>query len=385
MHARTRTIALLASVIGLAAPVGTAHAAFVGYDFGNELAYDGGSGEANSVVVTRSGDTVTFTEKSGSLSAGEGCRAGAAAGTAICGLPPGAETLTVRGRDGNDVVDARQAGVALIVDGGDGDDAIAGGARDDTLSGGRGNDAVGGGGGDDRLSDAEAGASVDAFDGGVGTDTLTYEGRRSGVTVDLGNQRAGGSGETDRVLAIENLEGGDGADRLVGDGGPNHIDGGAGADRVEGRGGDDVLNGDLGDRLSGGAGDDRLDPTSRVTCGAGEDRVSTGLGVAVIIGDRACEWYGPLRDVLVSPLPLRNTEVTFRYKGTAGRLNRKLRLRGLDNTLLGSATVGRAAGGTVTFSLTSAGRARLARGRTTATVDLGDRRADAPRFRTRVG
>lgn len=91
--------------------------------------------------------------------------------------------VVVLGGDGNDLIDASaqaNARIALIVDGGAGDDTIRGGAGNDILLGGAGNDDIRGGagadvllGGDgnDRL-DGGADGRFDILIGGAGDDTF---------------------------------------------------------------------------------------------------------------------------------------------------------------------------------------------------------------------
>ena len=58
----------------------------------------------------------------------------------------------------------------------------------------------------------------------------------------------------------DTIHGGDGSDRLYGQGGDDLIHGDGGSDRVYGQAGDDALHGDAGnDYLYGGTGDDDLD------------------------------------------------------------------------------------------------------------------------------
>ena len=119
--------------------------------------------------------------------------------------------------------------------GGNGHDRLLGNAGDNRIDGGAGNDTLHGGLGDDRL------------DGGVGIDTASWAGSATGVTVDLSltGPQATGAG-MDTLVAIENLQGGNGHDRLLGNGGDNRIDGGAGDDTIDGGAGSDVLLGGLG-------------------------------------------------------------------------------------------------------------------------------------------
>lgn len=80
-------------------------------------------------------------------------------------------------------------------------------------------------------------------------------------------------GEGDRTSGIEDVYGGTGDDRLIGDGRGNLLDGFDGADVLIGRGGSDDLRGGRGrDRLRGGRGPDR------VAGGAGIDSLSCGGG-----------------------------------------------------------------------------------------------------------
>jgi len=161
-------------------------------------------------------------------------------------------------------------------------DAIHGGANlvvEATLKGDAGNDVfyisgdvsgvgVEGGEGDDTV---HAGKRDDRLDGGTGVDTLSYYIVGGGVTVDLAltvAQDTHGAG-VDTIAGFENLEGSGFGDDLWGDDRVNRMDGGAGADILHGRGGgdilqggdgDDELHGDAGiDQLSGGAGGDLFD------------------------------------------------------------------------------------------------------------------------------
>ena len=71
----------------------------------------------------------------------------------------------------------------------------------------------------------------------------------------------GAKGEHDSIgTDVETPAGGDGADRLVGNGNDNWLAGRDGNDVIHGHGGEDTLHGDGGaDKLYGGADDDWLD------------------------------------------------------------------------------------------------------------------------------
>lgn len=81
----------------------------------------------------------------------------------------------------------------------------------------------------------------DYYDGGPGIDTVSYAGARQPVSVNLAQGRASGPNiGNDTLVNIEDVVGGGGNDRIVGDdkdnvldggpGGSDHIDGGAGFD-----------------------------------------------------------------------------------------------------------------------------------------------------------
>jgi Ca2+-binding RTX toxin-like protein len=115
----------------------------------------------------------------------------------------GGGPLTIIGTAGDDTMSAQHAALAVLFDGGEGQDRLVGGAFSDTLYGGLGNDVLAGMGGNDVL------------------------------------------------------DGGDGHDRLVGDAGNDWLIGGAGNDTLLGGAGADTLYLGSGvDRADGGAGND---------------------------------------------------------------------------------------------------------------------------------
>jgi Ca2+-binding RTX toxin-like protein len=252
--------------------------------------FEGASGEANRVSVSRSGGAFAIRDDGAVLVPEAPCtaldehRARCPVTTGAYGLPGFAAQL------------------------GDGDDAltVAGDMRVETeLSGGDGKDAIQGSDGNDRI---DGGPGDDRLLGGGGQDELSYTTRTRPVSVDLGRETGGEAGEADGVAGFEVLVGGAGADVLRGAGGDEVIDGGEGGDVLRGRGGDDALFGGVGaDRLSGGAGDDRLsgDPAQgddyytpiirllgdRLDGGAGDDVLSDTGGRNRYLG-------GPGADVL---------------------------------------------------------------------------------------
>jgi hypothetical protein len=176
-------------------------------------------------------------------------------GRAICVGEIG--SATIRGSDGEDVINLSGVPVPVDGQGGAGDDALNGGVLRSTLSGGPGVDGLMGSGDDDWL------------DGGDDDDLLVG---RDGQDVEFG-------GDADDIL-----DGGAGSgDTLTGNAGDDLLNGGPGNDTLQGDSGGDVL--------VGGRGKDSLTP------GAGQD--------AVFLGSTGRDTVQcPLTVSLVRPLPL---------------------------------------------------------------------------------
>jgi len=210
--------------------------------------------------------------------------------------------------------------------GGTGDDLVEGGPGEQFLGGGPGRDVVRGGAGRDFLDDGDG--DPDQLDGGPDENFLHYRGMH-GIRVDLARGRGPGG---DVLANINNVEGTDGADVLIGDARDNTFNGGKGDDRIEGGGGSDRLDGEegkdvvlggagsdgidtgkTGDRVDGGAGNDALhlwffgDPEIR--CGSGRDTVDGYLmerGVPRL--HRDCETFkapGPIVRITKSRISMR--------------------------------------------------------------------------------
>ena len=116
------------------------------------------------------------------------------------------------------------------------DDSLIAGSGRNTLVGGGGNDTLDGGFGNDRL------------EGGEGNDTVRYTGF-SAVTVDLtkeGQEQPTGGSDGDTLISIENLEGGSGSDKLIGNAQANKLSGEGNNDTLTGGGGNDTLDGGTG-------------------------------------------------------------------------------------------------------------------------------------------
>ncbi|CAN5515985.1 hypothetical protein BH09PLA1_BH09PLA1_12930 [soil metagenome] len=135
---------------------------------------------------------------------------------------------------------------------------IVGGEGNDTLRGGGGSDSLSGGDGDDVL---DGGRRGDVLSGGAGRDTLDYRKRSEDLVViqdDLQND--GAAGEGDNVSGdIEDIRGGSGNDRFVGNGKSNRFYGYAGNDTLQGEKGNDTLvGGDGDDSIIGNGGNDLM-------------------------------------------------------------------------------------------------------------------------------
>ncbi|MEX2237741.1 MAG: hypothetical protein WEB00_09430 [Dehalococcoidia bacterium] len=151
----------------------------------------------------------------------------------------------------------------------------------DTLVGGGGADTLNGGPGADTIYPGEGAASID---GGEGRDELSYALSSNAVDANLNLERTLAADGNDVVEGIEDLEGSELGDTLVGDDndnelegldGPDFIVGNGGADRLIGNAHNDDLDGSEGsDELVGGTEDDRLtggDDPDILDGGAGSD------------------------------------------------------------------------------------------------------------------
>jgi Ca2+-binding RTX toxin-like protein len=135
--------------------------------------------------------------------------------------------------------------IPMQISGGADNDTLKGGARNDTMNGDAGNDLIDGRKGDD-----------DMF-GGADTDTVDYSDRTTALWLSLDDvANDGGAGSHDNIHSdIENINGGQSDDTIIGssvanvlrgNGGSDHISGLAGADAIYGGAGPDVLEGNDG-------------------------------------------------------------------------------------------------------------------------------------------
>jgi Ca2+-binding RTX toxin-like protein len=135
--------------------------------------------------------------------------------------------------------------------GGDQDDSLYGDGGPDRLYGDRGDDFLSGGEGADK---AESDHGADAYSGGSGLDSISYSGRQGRVEVSLdGLANDGEAGEGDNIGVfgdVEDVTGGSGDDKLIGNAAENELSGDYGDDEIIGGPGADRLNGDDGaDRI----------------------------------------------------------------------------------------------------------------------------------------
>ena len=276
--------------------------------FSEHLVVRAGRGEVNRLVVTqgKGGRGFQVTDEATPLEAGPGCTE-SGDGRVECSTSSPILSAFVFAGDRDDTVSSL---VAINVDGGRGDDRLAGSPFADALYAGKGRDVLRAGDGDDALQDgrllrlappqwvtpdfhsglrslfAPARPERDVFDGGAGVDTFGYTGRRRRVVVDLSraDRHAGARGEGDALLGLEGVVGTDAADRLAGNDLGNSLFGGVGDDLLVGRAGDDQLEGGAGsnrsrggvgdDNITGGVNPDVIHERQRIKCGPGQDRAA---------------------------------------------------------------------------------------------------------------
>ena len=120
--------------------------------------------------------------------------------------------------DGDDAAATLIAGANVLMDGGNGNDTLTGGAATDWLYGGSGDDRLNGSAGGDSLWPQ---GGNDQLIGGSGVDIAHYDDYWTPVTVSLnGVADDGGPGEHQNA-DTEGVDGGNAGDTLTGNKGPN--------------------------------------------------------------------------------------------------------------------------------------------------------------------
>jgi Ca2+-binding RTX toxin-like protein len=179
---------------------------------------------------------------------------------------------------------------------------ISGTANADTLTSTSKTDILHGDAGNDILMAANGAYELD---GGAGVDTVSFKGLTSAMIVDLGVTAAQTTALGSMTfINIENLTGGSGADKLMGNDFANTLDGGAGNDLLYGKAGDDILHGGAGnDLLDGGLGRDTGDWSDITTAIVGNEAtgvVNTGDGFIDTVSSIEVWKLGSGSDTLVT-------------------------------------------------------------------------------------
>lgn len=119
-------------------------------------------------------------------------------------------------------------------------ESVIGSEHNDFLYGNDGANHLEGYGGNDQLS---GGIGADRLDGGNGEDWVLYSASGAGVTVNLEDGTGeGGHAEGDVIVDVENVQGSNYQDILIGDAGENFLLGLDGADRLDGGDGIDWVS-----------------------------------------------------------------------------------------------------------------------------------------------
>jgi Ca2+-binding RTX toxin-like protein len=272
-------------------------------------------GADDNVTVSVSGGVLVHGQTTGGLNSARDWDSGTPGDQTV--PADGTRTLIINGGEGNDAItivarNTELASAGINGDGGDdvltgsdanetlgggvGDDRLVAGKGDDIMNGGAGNDALvwNQGDGTDRAS-GEAGNDVAEVNGAPTLgDVFTLENNGDGsiklrrtnlgqFTFDAATERfaVNGLGGNDSVTANDGV----GAGTLL------SVDGGTGVDTVRGsEGADLILGGDANDVLTGGGGDDRIvgdRGTDTMNGGTGDDTLvwNNGDGTDVANGD----------------------------------------------------------------------------------------------------
>ncbi len=222
-----------------------------------------GTSSDDVIVITQKGNAVTIqvnkqvTHMTGIFALD--VNAGAGNDVVVLGKSDGTQMFLgpafINGGAGNDTL--RGGSGADSVRGDDGNDSLVGNDGNDIFFGGTGNDRMLGGAGNDLMT-GDSGA--DEFDGGKGNDSADYSNSKSDLVITMDDDVAndGAANEHDNLRSnMENVFGGSGNDRIVGNASANLLSGSAGNDSLRGSDGIDKLIGGPGkDTLRGNGGID---------------------------------------------------------------------------------------------------------------------------------
>ncbi len=209
---------------------------------------------------------------------------------------------TLNGGDGSDQLFGRAGNDVLY--GGIGNDILQGNEGGDLLSGDAGDDSLKGGDGNDRYEFvADVLLGTDTIDesvsaAGAGVDLINFSRTIAAVNLNLGLFAISQMINANLSLVIvagselENANGGQGSDMLIGNDARNILNGGLGNDSIVGKGGNDALSGNEGsDVLFGGIGIDVL------TGASGQDLLVAGTtdydSNSAALNSIRSVWMGP--------------------------------------------------------------------------------------------
>lgn len=151
---------------------------------------------------------------------------------------------------------------------------ILGGADYDQILGSAVDELISGGPGDDSLTSS---GGSDTYVGDSGVDTVSYWSASQPVSATLDGEANDGAANEEDFIGndVENLQGSQFDDTLIGNAADNFVMGGGGEDLLDGRDGNDYMSaGDGDDELIGGDGHDSLwgdSGTNSITGGEGDD------------------------------------------------------------------------------------------------------------------
>jgi hypothetical protein len=278
------------------------------------LRYEAAPGEINAVVVTFPGvdavsDSATVTDPGATITAGTGCTQ-VDAHTATCKHDDSFLRSRVSLGDMDDSATSTGSQlVALIADGGPGNDTLTGAnstaaSQASRLNGGPGADHLTAGQANALLieGDPDSDPQPDVIDGGeFRAGQVSYAGRTQGVTIDLEGQTGGADGENDVIKNVYGAYGGAGDDTLISAGDTRYFSGGKGDDKFTNTG---VTDDDLG--IDGGKGIDTY------TCASPSPEQIYDPQIGELIDEKCTRISN--QDWTITPVPAKHTSSSVTFK-----------------------------------------------------------------------